>query len=219
MIAELMGFEGEDGATTSDDESLSDKGSPTFVGNAQLDTDQKKFGDSSLLLDGSGDYADLVNNVDFAFDGTDFTMECFVRFNSLASSAMLLSKYSTSASTAQYYLQFGDGVLAFVWYDDTLTVRSIVSNSVAPVINQWYHVAVDRVGDHMRLYLDGVVEAENASAEAFRGNSGLAFSMGRRNHTSPFYLNGWLDEVRITKGTARYQGAFTPPTAPFPRTA
>jgi len=30
------------------------------------------------------------------------------------------------------------------------------------------------------------------------------------------YLNGWIDEMRITKGVARYGGDFTPPTAAFP---
>ena len=131
---------------------------------------------------------------------------------------MMISKYSGSAIEAEYFLSLGNGVMTFLWFDTTDTSRSI-SGTPAINANQWYHWAVDRAGTHIRLYLDGAVVAEDAASVDLKGPSeGIQFlAIGRRNHPSPFPLNGWLDEIRFTLGTARYQGAFTAPSSPFPR--
>lgn len=214
----LLGFDGVDAATSFADESSRAHGSPTFVGNAQLDTAQKKFGESSLLLDGTGDYASYSDHDDWSFGAGDFTMECFARFAVTPANLMLLSKYSTSASSAEYFLLLGTDI-TFLWFDPTDTFHSITAVTPGVVQDQWYHVAVDRVAGHLRLYLDGAVMAVDAASPDLKDGPipNFTFDIGRRNHTNPFYWNGWVDEVRLTKGVARYAGAFTPSTSKFPR--
>jgi hypothetical protein len=63
----LANFDDADGDTTytSEDTRLR---TATFVANAQLDTAQAKFGATSLLLDGTGDYLTFPQSTDFDFD-------------------------------------------------------------------------------------------------------------------------------------------------------
>src|SRR5687768_4015081 len=71
----LCDFDGTDAATTAPDESPVGR-ALTFVGNAQIDTAQFKYGVSSLLLDGSGDYVTAPDSTDWRFAG-EFTIESF----------------------------------------------------------------------------------------------------------------------------------------------
>ncbi len=77
-----MHFDGSDASTTSGDSSTAAHGNATFAGNAQLDTAQSKFGGSSLLLDGTGDYLTYADHADWTFGTSDFTIDGFVRFAS-----------------------------------------------------------------------------------------------------------------------------------------
>jgi len=55
----------------------------TAYGNAQIDTAQSKFGGASGLFDGAGDYLSTPDSEDWNFGSGDFTIDFWVRFNSL----------------------------------------------------------------------------------------------------------------------------------------
>ena len=97
----LTGFEGSDGSTTFADESPA--GHPlTANGNARIDTAQLKFGASSGLFDGSGDFISIPDRDDFTFGAGDFTIETFVRF-SVVQTSMFISKYNNSVTPAEWF--------------------------------------------------------------------------------------------------------------------
>src|SRR5690349_13368437 len=78
----LCGFEGSDGSTTFTDESTA-ANSGTFVGTAQIDTAQFKFGSSSYYQTTTSTSAITIpNSANFAFGAGDFTIEAWVRFES-----------------------------------------------------------------------------------------------------------------------------------------
>lgn len=68
------------------------------------------------------------------------------------------------------------------------------------------------------MYLNGVIVASSTTHRTINP-SGAVLSIGGDGNTTNFNFNGWIDEVRITKGVARYasDAGFTVPTAAFPR--
>ena len=80
--------------------------------------------------------------------------------------------------------------------------------------NTWYHVAVSRQGTALRMFVNGALVGSSSNT-ANMSSSGALF-IGRINATYPAYdWDGYIDELRITKGLARYTSAFTPPATPF----
>ena len=85
------------------------------------------------------------------------------------------------------------------------------SNTIGTVTSgQWYHVAVTRdAGGTTRGFLNGTL---NASGTYSIGNNSTGnLYIGSRNGSAN-YMNGYVQDVRITKGLARYTSAFTPTT-------
>ena len=76
------------------------------------------------------------------------------------------------------------------------------------VINTWYHVAYVRNGNTIFFYVNG-----NATGSvAFTGSLGTGANNWIGCETGEgAYFNGYIDDLRVTRGIARYIGAFTPP--------
>lgn len=215
----LAGFEDTDGATTFIDESASAKTITTF-GNAQVDTAQFKYGASSLLLDGTGDYATLAASSDFDFSG-QFTIEFFVRFNGTVSDAGLITRDSVTSADIRWYIYMNTNTLYWNAYD-TNDVLKFISYAWTHSGSTWYHIAVDKDGSgNVRLYIDGVKVGGTSTMVNGTRTTGTApvLNIGSDRPYTSYDLNGWMDEIRITKGVARYatDTSFTVPTSSFPR--
>ncbi|ESY49028.1 MULTISPECIES: LamG domain-containing protein [unclassified Mesorhizobium] len=207
----LLGFDGVDAATATSDESGVAHGAATFVGNAQLDTAQSKFGGSSLLLDGSGDYVTFPDSADWAF-GTTFTIEGFFRFAAAPTNAILVAQW-----TGGWAFWFSAGKLFFRNSSTTDTG----SYTWSPTLNTWYHIAIDRDASNVaRIYVDGVMQVKTTGYSVPINNSSAVLAIGslRPGGFTTFDMNGWVDELRISNIT-RYgsDAGFTVPTAAFPR--
>jgi hypothetical protein len=117
-----------------------------------------------------------------------------------------------------YMAQDTNLVTALLSLDGSNTALSLTSN-ITRTPDTWQHFALERdLSNVVRLYIDGAVVAQgNLSGTLFNNDPNpLIYGAG------PTYLfsvaAGWrIDEVRITKDKAQYEGAFTPPTTPFPR--
>lgn len=214
----LLSFEGDDAATAIND--LSDTGhTVTFNGNAQIDIDQFKFGASSLLLDGTGDYLTVGDHADFEFGSSDFTVETWVRFSSFAGAddQTLLSKWTAAGDQRAWALRYDDsgGDLEFLYTTDgtagdTTTFASAAWN---PSVDTWYHVAVVRNGADLIIYIDGVQSGSthNISTDSiFSGTSDVSIGAFPDGAQEVF---GHMDGVRITGGVARSFSGL-PPTTP-----
>ena len=218
-VVYLSGFNGADGSTAVVEET--GKAVLSAVnGNAQIDTAQFKFGSSSLLLDGAGDYVSYADSDNYAFDAGQFTIETFVRFNAVTPGQTFVAKWNGGTTVAEWAFWFDNtSKLGFLFYDSGGVLRTC-QLAWAPVVNTWYHVAVDRDATGVvRLYVNGAMLTKATLAQTMR-NSNNPLQVGTiLPHSSAWYLNGWLDELRITKGVARYasDSGYTVPTAAFPR--
>lgn len=227
----LIHFDGTDGQTVfRDDNGIQGAAAKTLTasGNAQLSTAQYKFGTSSLLLDGNGDYLTVTNAHDFNFQKNDFTIEAWVRFDVLATSNRhtLISNGVSSFTTG--WIKFAAADLGAAYYPQVIAYdyssggSPMMTSSTAVSNNTWYHLAWVRQSTNHYLYLDGVqvASATNGTAQGINVNMNLSGTQigryGFDNGTPPSatYLDGYIDEMRISN-VARYTAAFTPSTTAF----
>jgi hypothetical protein len=205
----LMHFDGSDVQTSAVDSS--DFGhSCVFSGNAQLDTGQSKFGGASLQLDGSSGYVTLDGGSDFAFGEIDFTIDFWVRIDSSPGSHVMLESYPTGVSSGAYYAIFIDTSNRIRYTGNGINLASSAVSAA-----QWYHVAAVRNSGTTTLYLNGVAQGSDSDGNDYlsSANRPLIGSSG----TSPGsnILDGWIDELRISKGIARWTSNFSPPSAAY----
>lgn len=201
----LLHFDGTDGSTTFTDE----YGVVwSAQGDAQLDTADKKFGGSSLLLDGANDR--INTSVTDLLDITqDFTVECFIKLNGSGRNAIVTSYsnqnagwlFDTGAST-ELRLILATGSYEFVAGSTSITTGA------------WHHVACSKKGSTLRVFLNGTLDGTQTITGS-ASNPGLVTTIGRDNLDTGRDFDGWIDEFRITEGLARYTTSFTPPALPF----
>lgn len=186
------------------------------VGNAQIDTTTKKYGTGSLEFDGTGDYLQLSDRTNFDFGTGDFTIECWVYLATSPTTAPytiiearsfdVLNEYSVDISATSK--------LDFIYSASRVTSATSVSATT------WVHVAVTRSSGTIRLFIDGVLDANTASySSGINTAAPVVIGGGRSGGTSAitgYYFNGYIDDLRITKGVARYTTTFTPPDKAFP---
>lgn len=221
----LLHFDGVDGAQVTTDSSSHNR-TIAFSGGtgAQLDTSMTLLNGACLqLAGGTGDFIYAPNAV-LHFGASDFTVECWVRANTIPGSgeATIISNYGSSGSRG-FDIRFASasgGILSSRWSFDGATDAGFASGPSAVVANTVYHIAVVRHGGSITAYLNGVGGTPNTTL----GTTAIsASSMGAYIGVTPdsptvWAFDGRVDELRVTNGFARYTANFTPPTAPFPNT-
>lgn len=182
------------------------------AGNAQVSTNTFKY-DKSVYFDGTGDYllvpSTLVGDL-YQFGTGDFTVECWVRFSALASNRVFIDAW-VSGQAASWQMYYASATTKIRWY---VGASTILESTTTPLVDTWYHVAVARSGTTIRLFINGTLEATTLS-HSTNYNYTAPLALGTQYSTLTNYLNGYLEDVRITKGFARYTSTFTPPVAKF----
>jgi hypothetical protein len=180
------------------------------VGNVQLTTAVTKFGSASMSFDGTGDYLVLPPSPNFAFRTGPFTIEGWVRIN--ANGDRGIFQQGTSSFPA------GTGNSVALGYNNSGTWQIYAKNtntnsSATYSTNTWYHFALVRSGTTTTLYIDGtsVITVTSDTTDY----TGTYFGVGSIYGTSGTNLNGYIDDLRVTTGYARYTTNFTAPTSAF----
>lgn len=209
-VSLLLRMDGSDASTTFTDSSDTAR---TFTanGNAQIDTAQSKFGGASGLFDGTGDYITAPNSADFQFGSGDFTIENWIRLNAVGQFHEIANQMTNSARGWMYDVTSGNKLRLYgfisSWQELGISTTSLTTG-------QWYHCAVTREGTSFRLFLDGVLEDTTVISGAFTEENSTPFTVGYIGDGSlSRYMNGWIDDLRITKGVARYTANFSVPDA------
>jgi hypothetical protein len=212
--------DGADGSISFPDASTVNPKIVTPVGNAQIDTSQSKFGGASLLLDGSGDYLSIPDSPDWAFGTGDFTIDLWARMNVLGDNEFIAqgAGYNFDNDAAWRITEANwNQSLYFSWTSNG-TTQTQVSKPWTQAVGTWYHIAIVRWGSSLLHFINGqqIGATYNIGTTALY-DSGQPLLIGCRDVvTGPWsYFNGWLDEIRISKGIARWATNFTPPTAPY----
>jgi hypothetical protein len=185
------------------------------VGNAQVSTTQKKWGGSSMYFDGSGDYLTYPASNVFAFGTGNFTVEYWVYSSSWATAPTVVDGRNTGVSNNGYADYFSSSGY-FSLYLGSATV--FTSSSAIPT-STWTHIAVSRSGTSLRVFIDGVQNGSTVTNSIDFSDTNLLIGVNRGTAAGTIntaFFNGYIEDLRITKGIARYTANFTAPTAPFP---
>ena len=193
----LIHWNEADGNTTPDDASASNH-TITNNGNAQTDSGRTKFGNTSLL-DGTGDYwsisgANMGSDEDMG--SGNFTIDCWVYWNSVVSNTGLFGNNNTGLVALYYATPY----ISFDW-DDDVSYHSLAT-TFTPTSGSWNHYAVVRNGADLKIYIDGTQSGNtfNISTNTLDVSS-AAFYVGF--YGGGYGINGWIEEFRMSKGIAR----------------
>jgi len=208
----MLHADGADTSTSFIDSELTPK-TVTATGNAQIDTAQSKFGGASALFDGTGDYLNVSDSDDWNFGTGNFTIDTWVRFNTIkVGDNAIISQQTNGTNFMQFYLwnNAGNNYWTILGYDKEITILLQPLSSVAT--NTWYHIAFVRSGNTFYIFQNGTLVGSTTDASGFQDYTGK-LTLGRNIGTDDF--DGWIDELRITKGIARWTANFTPPTTAY----
>jgi hypothetical protein len=202
-VALLLHMDGADGSTTFLDSSKNNL-SITRNGNTQISTTQSKFGGASAYFDGTGDYLLLPSSNNLILGTGDFTIETWL----YRESASIFGVTAATTYNASASFRVSDNNLIL----DSQGVTSLIVSSTVPQ-NQWIHVAVTRSSNVVRFFLNGV---QQGSSQIFSANfTGQINVIGMLVADNCCSYQGYMDDLRITKGVARYTSNFTPPVNAF----
>jgi YD repeat-containing protein len=183
-------------------------------GNATVTAAASRYGSGGVLLDGNQGTYVAAPSAALDVGGSDFTVEAWVRLNAFGNNATVLSTFGVAGARGFEILTGLEGVLATRWSWNGSDDTAILLHPARLTLNTWAHVAATRQGNALRIFLNGVPSAP-ATINGAIFTPATPVNIGRTPDTGSgaWYLNGAVDDVRITKGVARYTAAFTPPTA------
>lgn len=213
----LLHMNGADASTTFTDESGK---TWTVAGDAQIDTAQSKFGGASGLFDGSVDYLTSPDSDDWQLDGgsnsNKWTIDGWLRTNGAVSTAFgLFEQYVNNTNFWGVRLTTVPQINIIVKSGSSTPIVNL-SFAISISTDTWFHFAMVKDGTNgYGVFIDGTqVGAWQTDTDPMPNLAGLMYT-GYFNDGTPTYWKGWIDEMRISKGVARWTTNFTPPTLPY----
>jgi len=191
------------------------------VGDAKVSNAFKKYGSGSMYFDGSGDALVSVSFVPTFYNnmtnpGSQYinTIEMWIYPTTLTSprSHLIGAWTGTSGGTGWTYDIDTSGRI-FITNNSAGTTMTSMTGAAAITTNAWQHLAFVNDGTDIKIYLDGTLVATKTGGSACGAPSTSLYIGVRSDNVAPF--QGYIDDLRITKGVARYTSTFTPPTEAF----
>ncbi len=183
------------------------------ITNAQVSTAQSKFGGSSMYFDGSS-YLNIPLTTEHRLGSSDFTLEFFMNATGSISGQAMMA-FPHNASNYASLLIYGGGATALQLYSSSAgSSWDVAGGSSIGTITAgvWHHVAIARQGSSIRLFLDGNLTTTISFSGTYSGTYDR-FWIGDSVSNSNYV--GYIDELRFTRGVARYTSTFTPATSAF----
>ena len=204
-VVTLLPFHGTNGSTAVADV----KGSSwSSSGSFAIKSDNSKFGGSSGNFPSSSAVT-RASSADYAFGTGDFTVEFWVYTGSVTQEASLIGLRNQPNGVYDNQISMtGGGYVS--WSNGS----AWASSSTLLTANTWTHIAVTRASGTLRIFQNGVQVYSGSQTVNIAGNR--IGSIGAFDGGVQYYYNGYISDLRITKGVARYTSGFTPPATSFP---
>lgn len=154
-----------------------------------------------MFFNGTNAKATVPTSTRTTIGAKDFAIDCWVYISAISSQQTLFDGSST-------------GGLGVIFTPTSILInRALVQTdftaNVAPPVGRWFHFALTRSGTNYTLYIDGVSYALGSQTFSYPA---MAFNVGSSGNGSSNWFNGFIQDFRLTVGTSRYEGSFTPST-------
>ena len=178
--------------------------------NTRVSGQQIKFGTGSIYFDGTGDFLRIEEPNDYlAMGNDDWTFELFLYATSLTGSRFIWDSRPGSTQGIYPALYWTGSALEY-W----VSGAGRITASSALTLNTWHHVALCRSSGSTKLFVDGTQVGSTYSDTNVYLSNRNSFGVSGYDLNSSFW-SGYMDEIRTTKGVARYPSNFTVPTKAF----
>jgi hypothetical protein len=178
------------------------------VGNAQVSTSVKKYGSGSYYFDGTGDWCTIIDKPELRFGTGAFTVDFWLYLGATGAARGIIGK--GTASTGWLISTNSSNNVVFTYGSSTITSTGVLSGST------WYFITVVRQStgsNQTKIYINGINDGTGTVSTDFNQTNIMYVGADR---TGGAALNGYISDLRLTKGVARYTANFTPPTASLP---
>jgi len=177
-----------------------------LLGNASTSTTQTKFADTAMYFDGTGDYITQEASASYGYGTSDFTIEYWMYLIG-AGTRTVFSNLSSASGTQPHMYTNGTDLRFYTASGDRIASGSLNTG-------QWYHVALCRSSSSTRLFIDGT-QVGSTYADTNDYGSTAPLGIGTYHNPTPVTtstMSGYLENIQVLKGVAKYTTNFTPPT-------
>jgi hypothetical protein len=172
---------------------------------------QSNYYGSAAFFDGVDSYIEFkIGDPDFLLGAEDFTIETWVHPTS-SGQQDVFGLFETANNRRSYLLLLASPNIVF-YLNETGSSGSTVSGPEIP-INQWTHLAVQRDGNQVSIYVNGVVSATSTISHSAYNNTVDSFMIGASDYSlaNSSEFTGYMQDFRFYKGVAKYKGGFDVP--------
>ena len=154
----------------------------------------------AVAIDG---YLTVPTSTEFGFGTGAFTIECWIKLNTIAAGSKTIFDMRSGATELAPYL-YVDGANIKYFNNGSVTITGATNL----VVGTWYHVALSRSGTDTKLFLNGTQEGSSYSDSSDYGSTKPIRIGG--DYAGSAITTGYVDDLRVSN-TARYTTTFTAP--------
>ena len=172
----------------------------------------------SNYFNGSTDYLTLPSgNAALQFTSSDFTLEAWVYPSTFVANGNPIFALDVNGSwyaSVRFGYNSSGAIELFMSTTGAAWAINLSSGIGTVALNTWQHVALSKSGTSVRVFLNGV---QQGATQTLSGSLMTSTNnwIGYLNAPSAQYVNGYISNARIVKGTALYTANFTPSTTPL----
>ncbi len=162
----------------------------------------------SVAMSVSTDAMTMPTAAPLQFGTGDFTVECWYYPTEATTNReyVIVGNVSANNNNSWYFSIYNSVVRLSAWNSGWVSSTSTIA------INRWYHLAISRSGNTFRVFLNGVLDNSNTIAVDLNSTAAFNFSS---NTLANSHVVGYVSNLRLSKGIARYIASFTPSTVPL----
>ena len=190
----------------------------TYGNAGVITTAIKKYGTGSMYFDGTGDYLFASPSQNFSFGTGDFTIEAWFYTAVGTNNAIFQISNTAGGFHTNYTNTIAIGLLSGKLNLFGVAGTGITSTGASYATSSWVHVALVRSSGITKLYLNGTLDTTVGTSGSITDttNYTMQYIIVGGYFSTSYLWNGYIDDLRITRGLARYTANFTAPTKALP---